>query len=115
MGSRELAKARQAGIEPKWVSDFHRTLQEQAEHLDSLLDLIVSEGYAHSEIAVLSRARAHGSAAQTLTGKWASRMRPAAGRLLAHMPEAQGPAHDSSRIQGTGVPCRHRDRYRQSC
>ena len=63
------------GIEPKWY--FHRTLQEQAEHLDSLLDLIVSEGYAHSEIAVLSP-RAHRSAAQTLTGKWASRMRPAA-------------------------------------
>ena len=63
------------GIEPKWY--FHRTSQQQAEHLNSLLDMTESEGYTRSEITVLSP-RAQGSAAQTLSGKWASRIRPAA-------------------------------------
>lgn len=63
------------GIEPKWY--FHRTSRQQAGHLDSLLDLIESEGYARSEITVLSP-RAKGSTAQAVTGKWANHIRPAA-------------------------------------
>lgn len=62
------------GIEPEWR--FHRSLHDQAVHLESLLDRMASEGYAHSEISVLSP-RAHGSAAQTLSGTWANRIRPA--------------------------------------
>ena len=87
---------------------YDQCLAEVIERAAAAAESAKPAGYAHSEITLLSP-RAHGSASQTLSGKWASRMRSAAAAGRRKVP-----AHDSSRIQGTGVPCRHRDRYRQS-
>ena len=56
---------------------YDQCLAEVIERAAAAAESAKPAGYAHSEITLLSP-RAHGSASQTLSGKWASRMRSAA-------------------------------------